>query len=90
MKKSSNGPPFGSFSREKLKTLISCKNDQRVKTIIFYKLDHFWAALWTKNLFPFQNRNFENGVWGDCQNFKVIGPEEMPILVFGAAQAPQN
>ena len=28
--------------------------------------------------------------WGDCQNFKVIGPEEMPILIWGAAQAPPN
>ena len=61
-KKSSNGPPFGSFSREKKKTLISCQNDQCLRTIIFCKLDHFWAALWTKNLFPSQNRDFENGV----------------------------
>ena len=61
-KKLSNGPPFGSFSMEKWKSLISCQNDQWVETIIFCKLDHFWAALWTKKNFPSQNRNFENGV----------------------------
>ena len=42
----SNGPPFGSFLREKWKSLIFCQNDQWVKMIIFCKLDHFWAALW--------------------------------------------
>ena len=61
-KKPSNGPPFGSFSREKLKLLISCQNNQCVKTIIFWKVDHFWATLWTKKTFHSQNRNFENGV----------------------------
>jgi len=30
-------------------------------------------ALWTKEPFPTQNRDFKNGVI-------VIGPEEMPIL----------
>ena len=26
---------------------------------------------------------------GDCQNFKVIGPEEMPILIWGRRKRPQ-
>ena len=26
--------------------------------------------------------------WGDYQNFKVIGPEEMPILVWGRRKRP--
>jgi hypothetical protein len=36
--------------------LISYQNDQHVKTIIFVKLDHFWAALPDKNLFFSQIR----------------------------------
>ena len=60
--KSSNGPPFGTFSREKWKLTISCQKDQRVETIIFGQLDHFWAALWTKKIVLSQNRDFENGV----------------------------
>ena len=36
--------------------------------------------------FPFSKLQFSK--WGDCQHFKVIGPEEIPILDLGAAQAP--
>ena len=61
-KKTYNVPPFESFSMEKLILLISCQNDQHIEAIIFCKLDHFWAALWTKKIFPSQNRDFENGV----------------------------
>ena len=86
-KKFSNGPPFGSFSRVKWKSLISCQNDQCVETIIFCKLDHFWVAIRTKKTFPFPKSRFWK--WGDCQNFKVIGPEEMPILVLGRRKRPQ-
>ena len=38
--------------------------------------------LWTKQFSPSQNRDFEN--------VKVIGPEEMLILFFGAAEASQT
>ena len=55
-------PPLDHFQGKKWKSLISCQNDQRIETIIFCKLDHFWAALWTKKIFPSQNRDFENGV----------------------------
>ena len=55
-------PPLDPFQGEKLNLLISCQNDQHAETIIFRKLDHSWAALWTKNLFPSQNHDFENGV----------------------------
>ena len=44
------------------KIKISCRNNQCIETIIFCKLDHFWAALRTKKFFPPQNRDFENGV----------------------------
>ena len=40
-KKSSNGPPFKSFSRDEENSLIFCQNDQRIKTIIFCIVDHF-------------------------------------------------
>ena len=42
------------------------------------------AALWTKKLFPSQNNNFENGVIVKI----VIGPEEMPILVWVRRKGP--
>ena len=61
-KKNFHWPPFGSFSKEKQKLLISCQNDQRIKTITFCKLDHFWATLWTNYFSPSQNLDFENGV----------------------------
>ena len=54
-------PPLDIF-KGKIKMPISYQNDQRIETIIFCKLDHFSAALWTKKFFPSQNRNFENGV----------------------------
>ena len=41
-------PPLDHSQVEKLKLLIFCQKDQRVETIIFCKLDNFWAALWTK------------------------------------------
>ena len=37
--------------------------------------------------FPFTKSQFSK--LGGCQNFKVIGSEEMPILVWGGASAPQ-
>ena len=55
-------PPLNNFQGKKKKLLISCHNNQYIETIIFCKLDHFWAALWTKKIFPSQNRDFENGV----------------------------
>ena len=76
------------FKGKNTKWLISCQNDQRIERIIFCKLDHFWAALWTKKSLPSQNRVFENGVI--VKMFKVIGPEEMLISIKGAAQAPPN
>ena len=63
-------------------------NNQRIKTIVFCKLYHFVAALWTKKRFPFPKSRFFK--WGDCQNFKVIGPEEMPIFVWGQRKCPPN
>ena len=79
-------PPLDRFQGEKWKWLISCQNDQRVERIIFCKLDHFWAALWTKKSLPSQNRVFENGVFFEI--FKVIGPEEIPILIGGRRKRP--
>ena len=55
--------------------------------------DHFlqtWPLLsgaLDKKFFPFSKSRFWK--WGDCQNFKVIGPEEMPILVWGWRKRPQ-
>ena len=86
-KKSSNGPPFGSFSREKLKFLISCQNDQRVETIIFCKLNHFWVVLWTKIFFPFQIHNFENGVIVKISKSSVL--RRCPSYFGGGASTPR-
>ena len=36
---------YRGYSREKWKLLISYHNNQRIKRIIFWKLNHFWAEL---------------------------------------------
>ena len=53
----------GIIFKGNIKSLISCQNDQCIEPIIFCKLDPFWAAFWTKKLFPSQNHDFENGVF---------------------------
>ena len=80
-------PPLDNF--QKWKSLISCQNNQHVEKINFFcKLDNFWAALWTKKISPFSKSWFWK--WGDCQNSKVIGTEEITILVFGLRKRPQT
>ena len=66
--------------------LDSGQNNQRIKTIIFCILDHSLAALWTTKFSLLKIAILKRG---DCQNFKVIGPEEMPILVWGRRKRPQ-
>ena len=63
--------PLRIFFKGKIKIAYLLPEQSVIETIIFCKLYHFWAALWTKKIFPFQNHNFWK--WGDCQNFKVIG-----------------
>ena len=43
------------------------------------------------NLTTFERRYSKSQFWkwGNCQNFKVIGPEEMPNLFWGSASAPK-
>ena len=60
MKKNHPMVPLWIIVMEEQKLLISCQNYQRIETIIFCKLDHFCAALWTKYFFPSQNRDFDN------------------------------
>ena len=62
--KTSNGPPLGSFSREKVKLLIFCQNDSASRRSFF--------ANWTKKIFPTQNRNFDNGVIVKISKSKVL------------------
>ena len=60
MKKSSNGPPFGSFQGKNKNCSSFAKMIRASRRSFFCKLGHFWVALWTKKMFPSQNCYFEN------------------------------
>ena len=75
-------PPMNHFQEENKNRLSLAKTISGPRQKFFCKLEHFRAMLWTKQFSPSQNRDFEN--------VKVIGPEEMLILFFGAAEASQT
>ena len=70
--KSSNGPPFGSFSRAKSKWLIFWQKDQHIKSIISCKLGHFPFSkswFWEGKIFLVQSAAQK---WSSLQKMIVL------------------
>ena len=67
-------PTLDHFQREKLNHSISCQNDQSVETLSFLQTFERHSGL---KIFPVSKTAILK--WLHCQNFMVIGLEEMPI-----------
>ena len=79
--------PLCIIFKGKTKLLISYQNDQCIETITSYKLEHFWAALWTKKISFYKIAIFKWGWLSKFQSHRFWGDAHLSL---GAAQAPPN
>ena len=79
-------PPLDHFQGKNKNSSPLARTNSASRRSFFATLTTFERRSGLKK-FPFSKSWFWK--WGDCQSFKVIGPVEMPILVWGRRKHPQ-